>query len=66
MVILGDWAQLFLEESNLNQTCGVRNKIQRATIGQILRLWRSKITNIQHIQYRAPTKQEKGVYLKKK
>jgi len=45
----------------MDQTCGVGKRTHRAITGQNFRPWRSEITDIQHIQYRAPTKRKKGV-----
>ena len=59
---MGDWTQLCLGESKLGQTYGIRKIIHRATPVQKLKYLSAEITNIIQFQYRAPQKQEKGVY----
>ena len=59
---MGDWTQLCLGECKLGQNCGIRNRTQRAMLVPKFKYLSASITEIIEFQYRAPQKQEKGVY----
>ena len=59
-VILGDWAESFLGESNFDQIGAIGKRTWRTTIGRKFIPWRSKILDIKHIQDRDAKSKKKN------